>query len=336
MPRRPRCDTPGSWHHVLNRAIAKRPYFEARSDKRYFLARLAREVRAGRIEVHAYSLMTTHFHLLVRSPIGEMSEGMRLIQNAYSRFFNRRRRRDGPLIRARFYSKVIDSETYCRAVVRYIDFNAVRAKVVSSAEDHEFGSARFFLQAACPPWLSTDWIESCSRGASRSKSLTRAGYLSAFGSRGEEDLNSLANLVEVRMASSSQLDPLDDLIGKKPAQVRRWLARKARLADGMEIGLPVSVPADVLRAVQSQLDAGGEWIVGHGSKPWLGSQVSRVGLLRDLCALPYARIARLCDISDWVLNRHIEVHRQSVLEDRPYAERVSAIAHEALALTIPK
>lgn len=48
MSRRPRADTPGSWHHVLNRAIAKRPYFEARSDKRYFLARLAAEVEQWR------------------------------------------------------------------------------------------------------------------------------------------------------------------------------------------------------------------------------------------------------------------------------------------------
>ena len=65
----------------MNRGVAKRPLFENRGDARFFLARLARQIRLGRIEVHAYCLMTTHFHLLVRSPIGEMSEAMRRVQN---------------------------------------------------------------------------------------------------------------------------------------------------------------------------------------------------------------------------------------------------------------
>lgn len=72
MARRPRRNAPGSWRHVVNRAIGKRPYFETRSDQRYFLSRLAREVRRSTLEVHAYCLMTTHFHLLVRSPVGEL------------------------------------------------------------------------------------------------------------------------------------------------------------------------------------------------------------------------------------------------------------------------
>ena len=51
MPRRPRYDAPGRLHHVMNRGIARRTVFETRADIRYFLALLAREVRAGRLEV---------------------------------------------------------------------------------------------------------------------------------------------------------------------------------------------------------------------------------------------------------------------------------------------
>jgi len=46
------------------------------------------------MEIHAFCLMTSHYHLLVRSPIGELSEAMRLAQSAYSRYFNRRHKRD--------------------------------------------------------------------------------------------------------------------------------------------------------------------------------------------------------------------------------------------------
>lgn len=65
----------------MNRGIARRSVFESRADVRYFLSRLARAVRRRELEVHAYCVMTTHYHLLVRSPLGRLSEGMRRIQN---------------------------------------------------------------------------------------------------------------------------------------------------------------------------------------------------------------------------------------------------------------
>ena len=52
MARRPRMDDQGSWHHIMNRAVARRPLFENRHDVRLFLAHLAQEVRAGNLEVH--------------------------------------------------------------------------------------------------------------------------------------------------------------------------------------------------------------------------------------------------------------------------------------------
>lgn len=97
---------------MMNRGIARRPLFESSGDMRFFLARLALQVRIGRVEVHAFSLMTTHFHLLLRSPRGELSEAMRRIQNAYPRRFNRQHKRDGSLIRGRFQSKPVKSHHY--------------------------------------------------------------------------------------------------------------------------------------------------------------------------------------------------------------------------------
>ncbi len=99
MPRRPREDEPGAWHHVMNRGIARRALYEDRRDVRCFLACLALAARAGLIEVHAWCVMTTHFHLLVRSPVGQLSDAMRRVQREYSRAFNRRH---GALARGRF------------------------------------------------------------------------------------------------------------------------------------------------------------------------------------------------------------------------------------------
>ena len=55
--------------------------------------------RTGLLEVHAYSVLTTHYHLLVRSPSGQMAVAMQRVGNRYVRWFNRRARRDGPLFR---------------------------------------------------------------------------------------------------------------------------------------------------------------------------------------------------------------------------------------------
>ena len=126
MPRRLRRDYPGALHHVMSRGIAKRTIFETRRDVRYFLSRLAREVRRGDLEVLVYSVLTTHFHALIRSPRGHLSAAMQRVLDAYARWFNRGRRRDGPLFVGRFVNRLVESESYAYAVVRYIDDNAVR------------------------------------------------------------------------------------------------------------------------------------------------------------------------------------------------------------------
>ncbi len=85
--------------------------------------------------------MTTHFHLLVRSPVGELAGAIGRATNKYVRAYNRSRRRDGPLVRGRFRSKVVDSEFYRRTLVRYIDDNPVAAGTQSTPWDYPWGSA---------------------------------------------------------------------------------------------------------------------------------------------------------------------------------------------------
>ena len=71
MPRPHRRDGVDTWHHVVNRGVAKRTIFETAADCGYFLSLVAREVRTGRLELHSYGLMLTHYHLLVHSPTGQ-------------------------------------------------------------------------------------------------------------------------------------------------------------------------------------------------------------------------------------------------------------------------
>ena len=153
MGRLPRRDYPGAWHHVLNRGLAQRSIFEHVQDIRFFMSLLARMVRQGSLELHAYTILTNHFHLLLRSVEGQFSEAVGWIERRYVRYFNRSRNRDGPLFRGRFTSREVSSAGYWETLIRYIDQNAVIAGIVARSSDYPHCSAFRYSKANGPVWL---------------------------------------------------------------------------------------------------------------------------------------------------------------------------------------
>lgn len=322
MPRRPRLDEPGSWHHVVNRGVAKRPLFETRADIRHFLAWLARQVRLNRLEIHAYCLMTTHFHLLVRSPTGQLSEAMRRAQGEHSRRFNRLHKRDGPLIRGRFFSRRVDSDQYRRAVVCYIDANPVKAGIVRSAGDYEFGSAAAYGRLKGPPWLTRTWVEAMACTGSAAASFDEMAYRTVFGKESRAELAALCELVEARMKARTRSASHEQLIEVAPAHVRRWMKWKIRLADGIEFGLPLCTPITLQRALVSDREQRGDWLVEDGKRTWRGMDIARFGLLHELCGRSWQEIAKLEAVSASRAHRLGQVHQRLMREDPKYAARV--------------
>ena len=237
MPRRARADEPESWHHIYNRGIARRTIFEQREDYRQFLSEVGRAVRRGEIEVHAYCLMSTHYHLLVRSPRGVISDAMHRIQLSYSRWFNRSRRRDGTLVRSRYGSKRVRGLTYRRILVRYIDANPRSARLVRLPSRYPWGSAQHYARPSKPPWLERSWIESCVVERCGLAAYDPAAYAQTF-QPGDE--SGLIHFVHSRLDSRCDVDPLDDVLAAADPATRSWMIRKALLADGTKPGLPLS------------------------------------------------------------------------------------------------
>ncbi len=330
MARRLRMDEPDSWHHVINRGIAKRPLFETRAEARHFLSRLAIQVRVGRIEVHAYCLMTTHFHLLLRSPIGELSEAMRLIQSAYTKRFNRSHRRDGPLIRGRFFSQLVDTIEYRRTLVRYIDHNPVKAGLAQYAHEYELSSAAHYLQDSGPRWMTRTWVEAEARHITSRPSYSPATYTQAFGVDSAAPPDDICEWVEARMRSRVQVGAVQSLIADNPIRVQAWMQRKAKLADGHRVDLPLTCPSSLKRALEADQLRNGTWIVEDAGTIRLGKELVWIGGLHDLCALPWGTVAQHVEHSINAVRRRARHHNRLMLTHPDYAQRASMIGYAAI------
>jgi len=159
MPRPPRADFPGAWHHVMNRGADHRDIFEHEADCEVFLDSLAEAARRSALEVHAYCLMTNHFHLLLRSLEGHISAGMQFLAGRFTRLVNVRVGRDGPLFRGRYASVPIKSDAHLAQVCRYVHLNPVVAGMTPTPEAWRWSSASGYAGIAQPkPWLKTKFV----------------------------------------------------------------------------------------------------------------------------------------------------------------------------------
>jgi putative transposase len=77
MPRTARIDLPGLLQHVMARGIEGRNIFEDLRDREAFLERLSETLRKGQAQLLAWSLMSNHFHLLLRPGARVLSSLMR-------------------------------------------------------------------------------------------------------------------------------------------------------------------------------------------------------------------------------------------------------------------
>jgi REP element-mobilizing transposase RayT len=311
--------------------------FESNADMAAFVDELTRAVDRGYVEVHAMALLSTHFHLLLRSPGGELPSAMHDVQLNYVRHFNRTRRRDGPLVRGRFWGRHVDSEAYRRAVIGYIDRNPVEAGLAQTVGDFPFGSARHYLAPpgqASPAWLTRGWIEDTVRTWLGEEHYDPRGYLQLLHGA---DAAAADALVERRLRSGRRAlartaapDPTDTLLrGASPA-VLDWMRDKAALADGTLPGEPVLPPSAVeaLALLAPLTETRRRW----------GRFTSREALLhclllRHLCGLTLAEIARRTGGSIESIRRAVVDAQHRFDHDLPFATHFAALAHRSLVQT---
>jgi hypothetical protein len=103
--------------------------------------------------------MDNHYHLLLESPSGNLSQIMHHINGAYTTYFNVKRNRAGPLFQGRYKAILVQIDEYAKELSRYIHLNPVRAKMVNLPEDHQWSSYSSFIgKKSFPEWLTRDFL----------------------------------------------------------------------------------------------------------------------------------------------------------------------------------
>ena len=158
MSRPLRIEEPGLWHHVMNRGLDRRVLFRVEADHVDFLDLVGQIGPRWNVWCHALVLMGNHYHILLQDEGGRLSRAMRHIDGVFTQKFNHRHNRDGPLMRGRYRSRLVDDETYLLEVIRYIHINPVKAGRVDRAGDYQWSSHRQYLAPEAPQWLRRDAV----------------------------------------------------------------------------------------------------------------------------------------------------------------------------------
>ena len=171
VSRQLRLEFPGALWHVTSRGNERRDIYRDDDDRRRFVNLLARVIVERRWILHAWVLMSNHYHLLLETPEVGLSRGMKWLNQAYAETFNERHQRVGHLFQGRFKGILVEREGHLLELVRYIVLNPVRCHAVAFASDYEWSNYRSTagLQPS-PPWLEIDWTLDQFGGANRAES----------------------------------------------------------------------------------------------------------------------------------------------------------------------
>ncbi|MFA6055434.1 MAG: transposase [Thermodesulfovibrionales bacterium] len=159
MARPLRIEYDGAVYHITSRGNARKPIYKEDEDRRIFLQVLHRANTRYNWLCHAYCLMNNHYHLIIETPDGNLSHGMRQVNGLYTQLFNKRHNRVGHILQGRYKAILIQKESHLLEASRYVVLNPVRAKAVKDPDEWKWSSYRGTAGKEKPnSCLTKDWI----------------------------------------------------------------------------------------------------------------------------------------------------------------------------------
>ena len=139
----------------MKRGNNRNRVFQRDEDYEVFLGLLRKAIDQQPVVLHAYVLMTNHFHLVMtpESPAA-IPDAIKEVAGGYTRYFNRVYQRIGTIWNGRYRGIPIQDERYWLTCVRYVELNPVRAGIVRQADEYRWSSYSAHAHGAWPAWLT--------------------------------------------------------------------------------------------------------------------------------------------------------------------------------------
>ncbi len=154
-----RIEYPGALYHITSRGNDRKKLYLSSSDRTKFLEMLESYHERHGILIHSYALMDNHYHLILETPLGNLTKVMHGLNSGYTGYFNRTYKRTGHLFQGRYKAILVDREAYLLELSRYIHLNPVRAKVVERPEQYPWSSYPGYLwRGKGVPWVEYAWV----------------------------------------------------------------------------------------------------------------------------------------------------------------------------------
>jgi REP element-mobilizing transposase RayT len=122
------------YYLITSRGNERKAIFRDDEDRLGFLDTILKVKERFNWICHAYCLMNNHYHLIIETPDGNLSQGMRQLNGIYTQYFNRRHKRVGHIFQGRYKAILVDKEGYLLEVSRYVVLNPVRVKAAERPE----------------------------------------------------------------------------------------------------------------------------------------------------------------------------------------------------------
>ena len=158
MARPLRVEYEGAFYHVTSRGNEKKDIFSSPEDYEQFKTYLYEAREKFGYKLHAYVLMSNHFHLLIETPEANLNRLMHYINGSYTGYYNRKQKRVGHLFQGRYKAILVDRDSYLKELSRYMHLNPVRAGMVGKPEEYQYSSYRSYIFPAGENIVDRDMI----------------------------------------------------------------------------------------------------------------------------------------------------------------------------------
>src|SRR5882672_9133694 len=144
MARKLRLEFPGACYHVINRGNYRADIFRTEGARAAFEACLLEACARHNWVLHAFVVMSNHYHLALETPEGNLVKGMQWLQATFANRFNKLRGKRGHLFQGRYKALVVEEGEPLAEVCHYIHLNPVRAGLVEVGGLREYRHSSYW------------------------------------------------------------------------------------------------------------------------------------------------------------------------------------------------